>query len=282
NNDISTIYTRFFKFGSELPHISSNISKILNKVFQETCNNTKILSNMPVNSIPMMPPVRPYPIVLVVSFNRYKYYDTIPYIELLYRDYFENILYCGPSQPPEDLMIKFQMSYVLFEQPGNQLDGAYIYNCTMQAINMNYDARGILYMSDDALLKVESLVDYNMSAIWQSNYVYGVNDRRDLHLASYTDQVKGPKECDEENFKLPCNKTPEQIWFGYLKKEIINTHNELLAKVTMEQETEDKLFTNFLQTLEEMSGGKMRYFKTIVDVYYIPKGYWKQFYRLAE
>ncbi|CAH1800319.1 unnamed protein product, partial [Owenia fusiformis] len=119
-------------------------------------------------------------------------------------------------------------------------------------------------------------------AIWQSNYAYEVNERRDLHLASYTDQEKGPKECVEENFKLPCNKTPEQIVFGYLKKEIINTHNELLAKVTMEQETEDKLFTNFLQTLEENSGGKMRYFKTIVDVYYIPKSYWDQFYRLAE
>ncbi|CAH1800317.1 unnamed protein product, partial [Owenia fusiformis] len=133
NNDISTIYTRFFKFRSELPHSSSNISKFLNKVFQETCYNTTILPNMPVNPKPMKTPVKPYPIVLVVSFNRYKYYDTIPYIELLYRDYFENILYCGPSQPPEDLMIKFQMSYVLFEQPGNQLDGAYIYNCTMQA-----------------------------------------------------------------------------------------------------------------------------------------------------
>ncbi|CAH1777236.1 unnamed protein product [Owenia fusiformis] len=152
----------------------------------------------------------------------------------------------------------------------------------MQAINMNYDARGILYMSDDVLLKVESLREFNMSEIWLSNYKYGEDERRDLFIASYIDQINGPKQCHTNNLTLPCNFTNRHIQpFIALKRQLLNVHTEILNKITLEIH-DDKFFTNFLQSLEERSGGKKRFFKTIVDIYYLPKSYWEQFNRLAE
>ncbi|CAH1801985.1 unnamed protein product [Owenia fusiformis] len=276
------------EFGTQITSTNppaSYASKLLNKVFLETCDNTTIIPDMPVNHIPMGQPVDPYQIVLLVSFNKYQYYEAVPYIELLYRDYFQSILYCGPSEPPEHMIINFQMSYVMFElESERDIGGAYIYNCMVQAINKGYDARGILYMSDDVILKVESIREYNWNEIWLADHWKGHNDSEttDLYLASFVDPLNQPKECYLTDVTLPCNKTLSQGWFAKLKGRILMAQDELLEKSKIETERDDQIFTNFLQFLEKRSGGKKRFFKAIADIYYLPKAYWNQFHKLAE
>ncbi|XP_035704042.1 probable glycosyltransferase STELLO1 [Folsomia candida] len=99
--------------------------------------------------------------LLVITFN-FPHYEHIWLLELIYRPYFPNILYCGDGKTfktREDLEISFVHA--------NVTDGWSWYECALRAIDMNYGIRqNYIFLSDDVVFEFWKTEEYDKDEIW--------------------------------------------------------------------------------------------------------------------
>lgn len=93
-------------------------------------------------------------------------YDLIPMFEVIYREQFRNILYCG--DPHESIEI-FLRKYQLSEDRSFSflpIHTKYTYECVLGAIEMGFNVDGYIMTSDDALINSWNIPKLNTSTLW--------------------------------------------------------------------------------------------------------------------
>lgn len=129
-------------------------------------------------------------VLLVIAFVEFLY-ESIPYLEKLYRHRFPNIVYCGPVKPPEE------GPYKLIVVP--MLRGVTAYECLSTAARTLPQFTGYLFMRNDLFLNIGSMATFNRSRIWQSSGQLGnqvmFQQPRDSWIWWYTPW--GLKACEE-------------------------------------------------------------------------------------
>ena len=136
----------------------NNLASI-DDVYKDTCSglNKNITSYMHVHF--SQPWIQFDDILLMVVFNN-PHYEVIPYIETLYRPFFPNILYCGPSDIDTKRypgLSKFAFSFISYGLKRDHTPGAFNYRCTAMALQMGYEVEGVLAAADDLLILVPTL-----------------------------------------------------------------------------------------------------------------------------
>jgi len=108
-------------------------------------------------------------LLLVITFNK-PHYEVIPYLELLYRSVYPHILYCGPT--PLDMnsipaLSGYRISFISYtEWPVHRSPGSMNYQCAVQAVRMNFNVKGFLFVSDDLLLLPVPLSRLSEDRVW--------------------------------------------------------------------------------------------------------------------
>ena len=156
-----------------------NIDEI-NNIYKETCHGYQNKNHF--KQITLSHPWAQFPnILLLVVFNN-PHYDSIPYIELLYRPFFPQMLYCGPAKPDFNAPIlhglknlQFSVFHYTPTRPGyNQ--GSLNYECMVNALQMKYPVDGILFLSDDVLLVPAEVAKMQTNAVWYVPHWDTIND----------------------------------------------------------------------------------------------------------
>jgi len=104
-------------------------------------------------------------VLLIVAMNSVRY-DLIPMFEVIYREQFRNILYCG--DPHESIEI-FLRKYQLSEDRSFSflpIHTKYTYECVLGAIEMGFNVDGYIMTSDDALINSWNIPKLNTSRLW--------------------------------------------------------------------------------------------------------------------
>ena len=129
-------------------------------------------------------------ILLVIAFVDILY-DSIPYLEKLYRHRFPNIVYCGPGKPRKEG--DFKLIVV------SMLHGVTAYECLSTAVRTQPQFTGYLFMRNDVFLNFWSIANFNRSRIWESSGQLGnqvmFQQPRDSWIWWYTPW--GLKACEE-------------------------------------------------------------------------------------
>ena len=153
------------------------------ELYKHTCgkiDHAEVEGREPQDEVPCLRPL--HDVLLVVAFNN-PHYEALPYVELLYRPWFPNILYCGPSVPDEELLPGLSIyayHFVSFNgTPTGHPPGSFNYECLILAAE-KFDTKGYLLIGDDVLLNVSRLVDLERRQLWflpkQDVYVSRVSD----------------------------------------------------------------------------------------------------------
>jgi hypothetical protein len=107
-------------------------------------------------------------ITLLISFNVVIRSFTIELIKHIYGSNFKNIIFCGKNI--NTFLNETQGQYKKFDSftfiDIDTVDGHYHYYCMTKAIEINFNTKGILLMSDDVLLKYWDLDKLNVSKVW--------------------------------------------------------------------------------------------------------------------
>ena len=129
-------------------------------------------------------------ILLVVAFVEF-FYDSIPLLERLYRHRFPNMVYCGPTKPPDELEYKIIVV--------SMLHGVTAYECLSTAIRTQPQFSGYLFIRSDLFLNFWSIANFNRSRIWESSGQLGnqvmFEQPRESWIWWYTPW--GLKACEE-------------------------------------------------------------------------------------
>jgi hypothetical protein len=143
--DATSVKTRI-QLGKKMctPHLEK---ESLNNIFNLINNNNRKFDDM----------------LLIVVFNN-AFYSTIPYIELLIRAFWPNILYCGP----DTMTSSARVSYVSFgaNLPGYRR-GSFNYRCVVHAYSMYpYMPGGYFITNDDILLLPHLISPLPLDSVW--------------------------------------------------------------------------------------------------------------------
>ena len=103
-------------------------------------------------------------LLLIIAFVELLY-DTIPYLEKLYRNYFPNIVYCGPTGSPKNR--EYPVIFV------EMLHGVTAYECVGAAVRAHPGFKGYLFMRNDLFLNFRSIANLSRSRIWESSEQLG-------------------------------------------------------------------------------------------------------------
>ena len=107
-------------------------------------------------------------ITLLITFNIAIRSFTIELTKHIYGSYFKNIIFCGKNI--NTFLNETQGQYKKFDSYTfidiDTVNGHYHYYCMTKAIEINFNTKGILLMSDDVLLKYWDLDKLNVSKIW--------------------------------------------------------------------------------------------------------------------
>lgn len=103
-------------------------------------------------------------ILLVIAFVDLLY-DSIPYLEKLYRHHFPNIMYCGPGESLD----KREYNIVVVDM----LHGVTVYECLSTAMRTHPGFTGYLFMRNDVLLNFRKIASFNKSRLWESSEQLG-------------------------------------------------------------------------------------------------------------
>lgn len=102
---------------------------------------------------------RPDDLLLIVAYNS-PFYENINFLDNLYFDHFQNILYCGEVASYEVLQTSIRQGPfpwrtrdITFMNVSSQA-GYFLYECAFRAIEMNYGVAGYLVLGDDVLLNL--------------------------------------------------------------------------------------------------------------------------------
>ena len=149
-------------------------------------------------------------ILLIVAMTSLRY-DMIPMFEVIYREQFRNILYCGG---PHDSIEIFLRKYQLSENRSFSflpMHTKYTYECVLGAIEMGYNVDGYIMTSDDSLVNSWNIPQLNASRLW-----YG---------GDHNIQVTGKnwRSLDPGSQKLPRSLDGVLKVLEFLKSSLIGT-----------------------------------------------------------
>ncbi|XP_078380613.1 uncharacterized protein LOC144663518 [Oculina patagonica] len=129
-------------------------------------------------------------ILLVIAFVEFLY-DSIPYLEQLYRNRFPNIVYCGPAKPSKESEYKIIVV--------SMLRGVTAYECLSTAMRTQPQFTGYLFIRNDLFLNFWNIAIFNRSRIWESSEQLGkqvmFQQPRESWIWWYTPW--GLKACEE-------------------------------------------------------------------------------------
>lgn len=197
-------------------------------------------------------------ILLVIAFVEFLY-DSIPYLEKLYRHRFPNIVYCGPVKPPKEGQYKLIVV--------SMLHGVTAYECLSTAARTMPQFRGYLFIRNDLFLNIWSIANFNRSRIWQSLAQLGnqvmFQQPRDSWIWWYTPW--GLKAC-EEAYK-------ELIYLNdAYKREIIDSNGQEESSWDVE---------NSLNALLWNGRGLNMCYRGFSNLFYIPSRHAVAFQKLS-
>ena len=149
-------------------------------------------------------------VLLIVAMTAMRY-EMIPMFEVVYREHFRNILYCGS---PHDSIEIFLRKYQLSEDRSFSflpIHSKYTYECLLGALEMGYNVDGWIMSTDDALINSWNIRQMNYSKLWYSG--------------DYNIQVTGAnwKTLDPGSQKLPRSLDGVQKVLEFLKSSLIGS-----------------------------------------------------------
>ncbi|XP_046362028.2 probable glycosyltransferase STELLO1 isoform X3 [Haliotis rufescens] len=110
-------------------------------------------------------------VLLIVVINYPQLYKTTRTVEILYRRYFPNLLFCGPSMESFHKDSNSELSHV----EGLTEGWHYMYGCIAYAMKMNYRAKGYLHIGDDTLLQIWNLHKLPRDHVWFNDELRTLN-----------------------------------------------------------------------------------------------------------
>ena len=194
-------------------------------------------------------------IVLMVVFNNL-FVDVIPLIEIQYRPFYPNIVYCVDRVPEDEKLTSYKLNFVTYKQKGNP--GGMHYECYLKVIMMNLDIDGIFAIADDNFVKTDVL-DFSSDKIWfRSEKKYFI---KDLDLM---------KDCHKNGV---CNFSTNWIWWAIYKKNIMNFFEEIDLQT-------DPDIIKMRKQLKVVTKGKHRLFGCSSDSLYMPERFFSNFSKI--
>ncbi|XP_067658665.1 uncharacterized protein [Haliotis asinina] len=110
-------------------------------------------------------------VLLIVEINYPKLYWTTWIVESVYRRYFPNILFCGPSMGAFRGSSSKEVSHL-----EGLLDGwHFLYDCVSYAVKINYRVKGYLHIGDDTFLQIWNLHKLPRGNVWFSSVLNPYN-----------------------------------------------------------------------------------------------------------
>lgn len=104
-------------------------------------------------------------VLLIAQFNFPDFYDQVPLLDMMYRDYFPNIMYCGDDITKFRTATKSSNLTLTFVETATN-KGFNNFECVINAVYMRYKVDGYLLVSDDALLKPWKVMDMPVQKNW--------------------------------------------------------------------------------------------------------------------
>ena len=204
--------------------------------------------------------------LLVVIFNT-NHYEAIPYIEILNRPFFPNILYCGPFDIEYEKfpgLNNFTFSFVTYDRPKfGKVTATLNYKCMTTAMQMNYNVRGYLAVSDDLLMLVHTLAELTQNAVWYMPKTF----------FNVGDLITRTKYCNTTR----CGFRPKWPWW----KDFLGATTDVLAEIEKGKNSSPLLRTCH-QRMVSLNGAANHSSVGFSDVYYIPSNLTSDFIELSE
>ncbi|PVD31981.1 hypothetical protein C0Q70_07407 [Pomacea canaliculata] len=126
--------------------LRGSTTDIVNRIYNNMCPGHQTLPNVQFT----------FPdILLIVDFNHPAHYNIISYLELLYRRYFPNILYCGLQ--PETLkkqIVAEKLGFPIYYLHALKDNWQTKYECIQHAMKMCDNFTGYLLIGDDTLINM--------------------------------------------------------------------------------------------------------------------------------
>ncbi|XP_046329108.2 probable glycosyltransferase STELLO1 [Haliotis rufescens] len=199
-----------------------HISKHVFKKLYDTCPKLKYtLSdwlNAPITDI-----------MLVVIFNYEFLHKNLAYLEFSHRRYFRHILYCGPSYPGFDKILKeTNMEHITYVEGVDKDSWFFLYKCLVHAANMRLNVKGYLYVGDDLLLNHWNVIDLPRDTFWMPMPVsYVERNRTSKYWWYYWNKPIGRKAVNlfMDDVQDSVKRNPnDAILNNYLKEYGKNVH----------------------------------------------------------
>ena len=112
-------------------------------------------------------------ILIIVTYN-WPHYTNVKFMEILHRQLFPNMVYCGSNAESfhaETKNLNLQVTFI--EAPVNY--GMQGYHCMVRAMEMSYNVKGYLTVADDALINTWKFQDMDKDKVWYTQLVYPFN-----------------------------------------------------------------------------------------------------------
>ena len=203
-------------------------------------------------------------ILLLVVFNK-PHYESIPYLEVIYRPFFSHILYCGPNPPSIDEypdLAAYNFSFISYRKTPRYLAPGYFnYECTQRAVHMGYSVEGFLVIADDVLLATHIIETLHPDKVW---YLPSKEIR--------TADIGLRMECREGR----CGSRSTWPWF---KRNW--TSQEVMFEMLEQKQRFSPTVRMCYRNLVKVNGAKRRLNGAISDYYYIPTSISKAFAELV-
>ena len=242
---------------AELYSPVTNLDKIT-AVYKETCDRP----NQTLPSYEHVKFAQPWTqfddILLVITFNN-PHYESIPYVETLYRPFFPNILYCGSSSVNLNQSAgidNFTFSFISYENIEGHAPGSFNYKCMITAMLMGYDVQGVLVASDDLLLLVHRLSDMKRDLVW---YVPKIH--------TFTGDFTNLLQCKYGS----CNIKPIWVPWAKYKKVTMDAMAEIRAN------NKSATMSACYRRLLSENGAPARANGALSDIFYIPSKLWQSY-----
>ena len=248
------------------PYIPVNNVQEIYSTYMNTCSGKKndIRFNIKINFT--HPWTQFEDVLLIITYNN-PHYETIEYVETLYRPFFPRLLHCGPGVPDvgkRNLRGLKNFAFSFYSYGGTRqghLNGSFNYECIIGAINMHFPVEGYLVISDDMLISTYKTFDLRRYLAW---YLPKEEIR--------TGDVKRMKEC-----RLGmCDFYPHWHWWEDYQTQVIS-----LFKRMEKEQYNSALINRCYRQLILLNGGQYRANGAYSDIYYIPSRIAAEFATLA-
>lgn len=257
---------------AQKPYVSVANVNNSKKLYNMTCENSN-RTPLPTRqsftwdvSVDFLRPWHQFHDVLLVIIFNVVHYDVIPYLEILYRSFFPNILYCGPEIPDLDTypqLRQYEFSFVTYDHvTADNISGSLNYECMIRAMRMRYQVEGYLAIADDLLLLINPLTNFPRNVVW---YL----PQSEVRIGDLTTL----REC-----RLGmCDFYPHWHWW----EDYVSVTLKLFRALKQEQWTSPLLHHCYSELLR-LNGAEFRANGGYSDVYYIPSRLAEEFSELAQ